>query len=57
MAVRKPLGVVAGITPWNGAHNLAWRTALLPMAFGNTMVLKRRKKLRSRRYHSGRNSA
>jgi vanillin dehydrogenase len=40
MAIRKPLGVVAGITPWNGAHNLAWRTALLPMAFGNTMVLK-----------------
>jgi acyl-CoA reductase-like NAD-dependent aldehyde dehydrogenase len=40
MAVRKPLGVVAGITPWNGAHNLAWRTALLPLAFGNTMVLK-----------------
>ncbi len=40
MAVRKPLGVVAGITPWNGAFNLAWRTALLPMAFGNTMVLK-----------------
>ena len=40
MAVRKPLGVVAGITPWNGAQNLAWRTALLPMAFGNTMVLK-----------------
>lgn len=40
MAVRKPLGVVAGFTPWNGAFNLAWRTALLPMAFGNTMVLK-----------------
>jgi acyl-CoA reductase-like NAD-dependent aldehyde dehydrogenase len=40
MAIRKPLGVVAGITPWNGAFNLAWRTALLPMAFGNTMVLK-----------------
>jgi hypothetical protein len=40
MAVRKPLGVAAGITPWNGAHNLAWRTALLPMPFGNTMVLK-----------------
>ena len=40
MVVRKPLGVVAGITPWNGAHTLAWRTALLPMAFGNTMVLK-----------------
>lgn len=40
MAVRKPLGVVVGISPWNGAHNLAWRTALLPMAFGNTVVLK-----------------
>ncbi len=40
MAVRKPLGVVAGFTPWNGAFNLAWRTAILPMAFGNTVVLK-----------------
>jgi acyl-CoA reductase-like NAD-dependent aldehyde dehydrogenase len=40
MAVRKPLGVVAGFSPWNSAFNLAWRTALLPMAFGNTMVLK-----------------
>ena len=40
MAVRKPLGVVAGFTPWNGAFNLAWRTAILPMAFGNTVVIK-----------------
>ena len=40
MAVRKPLGVIAGFTPWNGAFNLAWRTAILPMAFGNTVVLK-----------------
>jgi acyl-CoA reductase-like NAD-dependent aldehyde dehydrogenase len=40
MAVRKPLGVVAGFTPWNGAFNLAWRTAVLPMAFGNTVVMK-----------------
>ena len=40
MAVRKPLGVVAGFTPWNGAFNLAWRTAALPLAFGNTVVLK-----------------
>ena len=24
---RKPLGVVAGFTPWNGAFNLAWRTS------------------------------
>jgi acyl-CoA reductase-like NAD-dependent aldehyde dehydrogenase len=40
MAVRKPLGVVAGFTPWNGAFNLAWRTVVLPMAFGNTVVIK-----------------
>jgi vanillin dehydrogenase len=26
LALRKPLGVVAGISPWNGAHVLAWRT-------------------------------
>ena len=38
--IRKPLGVVAGFTPWNGAFNLAWRTAILPMAFGNTVVIK-----------------
>lgn len=40
MAVRKPLGVVAGFAPWNAAFSLAWRTVLLPMAFGNTVVLK-----------------
>ena len=40
MATRKPLGVVAGFTPWNGAFNLAWRTIALPMAFGNTVVIK-----------------
>ena len=37
---RKPLGVVAGFTPWNGAFYLGWRTFLLPMAFGNTTVIK-----------------
>ena len=40
IAVRKPLGVVAGFTPWNGAFSLAWRTVVLPMIFGNTLVLK-----------------
>jgi acyl-CoA reductase-like NAD-dependent aldehyde dehydrogenase len=40
MAIRKPLGVVAGFSPWNGAFSLAWRTVILPMAFGNTVVLK-----------------
>jgi acyl-CoA reductase-like NAD-dependent aldehyde dehydrogenase len=32
--------VVAGISPWNGAHVLAWRTVVNPLAFGNTVVLK-----------------
>ena len=40
MAVRKPMGVVAGFTPWNGAFSLAWRTVILPMVFGNTVVIK-----------------
>jgi acyl-CoA reductase-like NAD-dependent aldehyde dehydrogenase len=40
MALRRPLGVVAGISPWNGAHVLAWRTVVNPLAFGNTVVLK-----------------
>jgi len=40
MAMRKPLGVVAGISPWNGAFNLALRTIAAPLACGNTVVLK-----------------
>jgi vanillin dehydrogenase len=40
LAMRKPLGVVAGISPWNGAQVLAWRTVVNPLAFGNTVVLK-----------------
>ena len=40
MAVRKPLGVVAGISPWNGALALAFRTVVAPLACGNTVVLK-----------------
>jgi vanillin dehydrogenase len=40
LALRKPIGVVAGISPWNGAHVLAWRTVVNPLAFGNTVVLK-----------------
>ena len=37
LALRKPLGVVAGISPWNGAHVLAWRTVVNPLAFGKTI--------------------
>jgi acyl-CoA reductase-like NAD-dependent aldehyde dehydrogenase len=40
LALRRPIGVVAGISPWNGAHVLAWRTVVNPLAFGNTVVLK-----------------
>ncbi|MFI5706437.1 aldehyde dehydrogenase family protein [Kribbella sp. NPDC051620] len=37
---RKPLGVVASITPWNGANLLAWRAVVVPLAAGNTVVVK-----------------
>jgi acyl-CoA reductase-like NAD-dependent aldehyde dehydrogenase len=40
VAVRKPLGVVAAFTPWNGANTLAWRAAAQALAAGNTLVLK-----------------
>lgn len=40
MAIRRPLGVVAGFSPWNGAAVLSWRTVIPPLAFGNTVVLK-----------------
>ncbi|WP_076998848.1 aldehyde dehydrogenase family protein [Variovorax sp. KK3] len=40
MAVRKPLGVVCGISPWNGALALGFRTVVAPLACGNTVVLK-----------------
>ncbi|MCE7001623.1 aldehyde dehydrogenase family protein [Kibdelosporangium philippinense] len=39
-AVRRPLGVVASFTPWNGASVLAWRAVLQPIAAGNTVVVK-----------------
>ncbi|MFC4945141.1 aldehyde dehydrogenase family protein [Pseudonocardia sp. GCM10023141] len=39
-AVRRPLGVVASFTPWNGASILAWRAVLSPLAAGNTVVVK-----------------
>ncbi|HZZ14062.1 MAG TPA: aldehyde dehydrogenase family protein [Paraburkholderia sp.] len=40
MAIRKPLGVVAGISPWNGSLALGFRTIVSPLACGNTVVLK-----------------
>ena len=40
MAVRRPLGVVAGISPWNGSVALGFRTIVAPLACGNTVVVK-----------------
>ncbi len=40
IGVRRPLGVVAAFTPWNGACVLSWRAVISPVAAGNTMVVK-----------------
>src|SRR5579863_4869015 len=40
MAVRQPAGVVLGIAPWNAPVILAARALALPLACGNTVVLK-----------------
>ncbi len=40
MAVREPAGVVLGIAPWNAPLILAVRAVAVPLACGNTVVLK-----------------
>ncbi len=40
MAVRRPVGVVAGIGPWNAPLILSLRSICMPIAYGNTAVLK-----------------
>lgn len=40
MAVRQPCGVVLGIAPWNAPVILAVRALAMPLACGNTVVLK-----------------
>jgi aldehyde dehydrogenase (NAD+) len=40
MVIRKPVGVVAGISPWNAPMVLALRAIAFPIAFGNTVVTK-----------------
>jgi len=40
MAVRQPVGVVAGIGPWNAPLILSLRAICMPIAYGNTAVLK-----------------
>ncbi len=40
MGIRKPVGVVAAIAPWNAALILSARSIAAPLAHGNTVVLK-----------------
>ena len=39
-AVRQPVGVVVGMAPWNAPVILAARAVAMPLAYGNTVVLK-----------------
>src|SRR4030095_738978 len=40
MGIRRPVGVVGAIAPWNAALILSARSFSAPMAIGNTVVLK-----------------
>jgi acyl-CoA reductase-like NAD-dependent aldehyde dehydrogenase len=40
MGIRRPVGVVAAIAPWNAAQILSARAIAAPLVFGNTVVLK-----------------
>ena len=40
MGIRRPVGVVAAIAPWNAALILSARSIASPLVFGNTVVLK-----------------
>src|SRR5204862_5055862 len=40
MSIRKPVGVVGAIAPWNAALILSARSIAAPLALGNTVVLK-----------------
>ena len=40
MGIRQPVGVVAGLAPWNAPLILSLRAIAAPLAFGNTVVLK-----------------
>src|SRR5436309_1281019 len=40
MGIRQPVGVVAGLAPWNAPLILSLRAIAAPIAFGNAVVLK-----------------
>ena len=40
LAIRQPIGVIAGIAPWNAPLILSLRAICMPIAYGNTAILK-----------------
>ena len=40
LSIRQPVGVVAGIAPWNAPLILSLRAVCMPIAYGNTAILK-----------------
>jgi vanillin dehydrogenase len=40
LGIRQPVGVVVGLAPWNAPLILGMRAVALPLAYGNTVVLK-----------------
>jgi acyl-CoA reductase-like NAD-dependent aldehyde dehydrogenase len=40
MAIRRPVGVVLGFAPWNGVISLSTRAVAVPLACGNTAVMR-----------------
>ena len=40
MALREPVGVLVGMAPWNAPVILGVRAVAMPLACGNTVVLK-----------------
>ena len=40
LAMRQPVGVVVGIAPWNAPLILSLRSICMPIAYGNTAILK-----------------
>ena len=46
LAMRQPAGVVLGIAPWNAPVILGVRAIAVPLACGNTVVLKSRRSAR-----------
>lgn len=40
MSIRRPLGVTLGVAPWNGTISLSARSVAMPLACGNTTVMR-----------------